>query len=572
MDIRGIRPSSKVDNLFGFSPVVARGGVESEITFNNIKYKIHLFTNVGSDNFRVIDSGTDGKVEVLVVAGGGGGGMDMGGGGGGGGVISTPYVIRPGENILLSVGAGGLGGPGGSERRSDNAGPNPGSHGFTVSGTNGQNSTFGNLTAIGGGYGGSSYFDYGPNLGIGSSGGCGGGTSGYSNGGVKAGQAGTSGQGFKGGQGGGRYYSGGGGGTGEPGVDSTGTPKGGNGVLNNILGYNLYWGGGGGGSAYSASTGGNGGIGGGGGGAVGTTYGGSGYNQGQNGGGGSPGSQTNTRGGNGGTNTGGGGGGGSHYNATNSGGDGGSGIVIVRYPLQKVTDTYPTENLKLLLDAGNTASYLGSGTTWTDLSGNENNFTILATAYNSSGVKYMDFNGSYGCAKKVNSDMIIYGPVTFVVWTRIKTSTAEWRTLFRALSSGGDHQVIIESGAYRVGMYDNDKGSGFNTDGYLQTSIPGWNTGQWNMLVWRWNPGGANYYTLSLNGSPQTIVSANTAINSRFKTGICSIGAFNNNNQNDPSNANQYWGDIAKIYGYNRVLTDSEVLQIFNNDRNRFGI
>jgi hypothetical protein len=572
MDIRKTKPSSKVEKVLGFSPIIAQGGAESTITFNNTQYKLHVFSSVGSHTFRVIDSGTIEKVEVLVVAGGGGGGMDMGGGGGGGGVISSSYLIKSGENISLSVGAGGLGGPGGSERRSDNTGPNPGAHQFTISGTNGSNSTFGNLTAIGGGYGGSSYFDYTPNSGLGAVGGCGGGTSGYSNGTTKAGREGTAGQGFRGGQGGGQYYSGGGGGAAQPGVDSTATPNGGHGVLNNILGSNLYWGGGGGGSAYSVSPGGNGGLGGGGGGAVGSTTGGSGYNQGQPGGGGVTNAQTNTRGGNGGTNTGGGGGGGSHYNVSNSGGDGGSGIVIVRYPIEKVSDIYPIENLKLLLDAGNASSYPGSGTTWTDLSGNGNNFTILATAYNGSNVKYMDFGGSYGCAKKIDSDMIINGPVTFVVWTRILTTTTNWRTLFRGLSSSGDHQVIIENGAYRIGMYDNDRGSGFNTSGYLQSSIPGWNTGQWNMLVWRWNPGGTNFYSLSINNSPQTIVSGNTSINTRFKGGICSIGAHNDGVQSNPSAASQYWGDIAKIYGYNRVLNDTEVLQIFNNDRSRFGI
>jgi len=35
-----------------------------------------------------------------------------------------------------------------------------------------------------------------------------------------------------------------------------------------------------------------------------------------------------------------------------------------------------TEGLVLALDAGNKKSYSGSGTTWTDLSGQENNGTL----------------------------------------------------------------------------------------------------------------------------------------------------------------------------------------------------
>jgi hypothetical protein len=190
---------------------------------------------------------------------------------------------------------------------------------------------FGSLTAIGGGFGGSSYRGYTPGI-AGGSGGSGGGASGYNdNAGTFSGGAGTAGQGFRGGNSTQAYYSGGGGGAGGAGADSTNQPNGGPGILNHILGTPYYWGGGGGGASYSLATGGNGGIGGGGGGALGSTTGGAGYNNGSPGGGGSPGMWANTPGGNAGTNTGGGGGGGSHYNSNNKGGDGGSGIVVVRF-------------------------------------------------------------------------------------------------------------------------------------------------------------------------------------------------------------------------------------------------
>ena len=285
-------------------------------------FTVRLFTSSG-----IFTPSFTGIVEVLVVAGGGGAGSDMGGGGGGGGVISTTsYSVTAGSPITVTVGAGGTGAPAGA-----------GGH-ATTKGTNGVNSVFGTLTAIGGGAGGTSYYTFGNSFG--NSGGSGGGGSGYNNGqtpalrigtGYGAAGAGTMGQGFRGGWGNSSYYSGGGGGAGGPGVDANAIPHGGPGILNRILDQDLYWGGGGGGAAYSVSPGGNGGIGGGGGGAIGTTTGGAGYNNGSPGGGGSPGSWANTPGGNGGQNTGGGGGGGAHYNATNQGGDGGSGIVIVRY-------------------------------------------------------------------------------------------------------------------------------------------------------------------------------------------------------------------------------------------------
>jgi hypothetical protein len=230
----------------------------------------------------------------------------------------------------------------------------------------------------------------------------------------------------------------------------------------------------------------------------------------------------------------------------------------------------PLNNLALNLDAGDKNSYPGSGTAWYDTSGTGISFTINASAYNSSGPKYMDFNGSYGCAKKTDSDFLISGNVTAVVWTRILTSTSNWRTLFRGRSSGQDHQVIVESGGYRIGMYDNTNSTGFNSSGYSQTSLPGWNTGAWNMLVWRWNDSSTPYYNLSVNGP--TIVGSNNSINARFKQGFCSIGAYNNENQSNPNDASQYWGDISQLIMYNRYITDSEVTQIYNATKTRFGL
>ena len=317
-------------------------------------YTVRVFTSSG-----IFNPAFSGTIEVLVVAGGGGGGMDMGGGGGGGGVISnTSFSVTAGTPLTVTVGAGGFGGPAGSGGyRTDGAGPQPGGHQFTVSATNGSNSVFGSLTAVGGGYGGSSYFGYTPNNGYGNAGGSGGGASGYSDGNTGRQGTGTAGQGNDGGGSTGQYYSGGGGGAAAAGSNG-GTPNGGAGVLNSILDLPLYWGGGGGGASYSSGQGGNGGIGGGGGGANGTTTGGAGYNNGSPGGGGGGGMWAQTPGGNGGQYTGGGGGGGSHYNATNKGGEGGSGIVIVRYlsSLGNSTGGSPLGQspLKFMIDMGNT--------------------------------------------------------------------------------------------------------------------------------------------------------------------------------------------------------------------------
>jgi hypothetical protein len=97
---------------------------------------ITSYTSTGSGTFSVPTGVT--AVDVLVVAGGGAGGYDEGGGGGAGGLIYRPaFPVTPQGSVSYSVGAGGT-----IPNQSEPQGQ-------------GQNSTFGALTAIGGGGGGS---------------------------------------------------------------------------------------------------------------------------------------------------------------------------------------------------------------------------------------------------------------------------------------------------------------------------------------------------------------------------------------------------------------------------------
>jgi len=247
------------------------------------------------------------SVEALVVAGGGGGnrsyvplsGPSAGGGGGGGGVIQATISLEATDYPVV-VGAGGTGQYQSGQQYNSNA-------------TNGSNSSFASLVAIGGGKGGGS--DY--IVGNGGSGGGGGLSIGFPAPPRPPGGLGTPGQGYDGGLGGQHYGSeppGGGGGAGAAGSGFTG----GNGYLSSITGTPTYYGGGGGGAPpygdfYPS---GDGGLGGGGKGA---------YRD--------PSTLTEYNGENGTPNTGGGGGGGRYPSGsyTYRGGDGGSGIVILRY-------------------------------------------------------------------------------------------------------------------------------------------------------------------------------------------------------------------------------------------------
>jgi hypothetical protein len=118
---------------------VATGGT---VTEPGNGYKYHTFTSLG--NFVVSGRG---DVECLVVAGGGGAGAPLGSGGGAGGLVHhSSFAVTIGT-YSIEVGGGGAGATG------------PGTPGVNTTGTKGGPSTFGGMTADGGGGGAPYYAD-----------------------------------------------------------------------------------------------------------------------------------------------------------------------------------------------------------------------------------------------------------------------------------------------------------------------------------------------------------------------------------------------------------------------------
>jgi len=321
--LTSVSTTSTIYAIGGGGAISATGGTIT--TAGNFKY--HVFTTSGTFTL-----GTAATISYLIVGGGGGGGDRHGAGGGAGGVLSSTWAATPGD-YTITVGAGGLRGAT-NEGGQTQYGTPPGA------GSKGGDSSISSVaTAYGGGGGGTLAGNPTDTL-IGSGGGGGGGG--------LAGIAGTAGQGFAGGSGS-NPGGGGGGGAGGAGVNAdTGTGGIGTAAYSTQLlavGY---------GTSFATSW------------TLGTsTYqttpstflqspivGGVAYIAGGGGGNGAGGSSSNGLGGAGGggrgdwddtnitggtTNTGGGGGSSRSYNSTTVGRDGGSGLVLLWYPLTIVT-------------------------------------------------------------------------------------------------------------------------------------------------------------------------------------------------------------------------------------------
>ena len=108
------------------------------------------------------------------------------------------------------------------------------------------------------------------------------------------------------------------------------------------------------------------------------------------------------------------------------------------------------DGLVLYLDAANTKSYPGSGTTWTDLSGNGNNGTLEnGVGYNSGNGGSLVFDGVDDYDYVLISSGISYSEYTFMFFCR-------W------ISSVGVSERIFGSDAFGTYTIFNPSNVGFN--------------------------------------------------------------------------------------------------------------
>ena len=207
-----------------------------------------------------------------------------------------------------------------------------------------------------------------------------------------------------------------------------------------------------------------------------------------------------------------------------------------------------TQNLAIWIDANNTSSYSGTGTSITDLSGNGRTQTLdSATQYSMlTGVKCFDCNSNAITAASIGPTLPTSG-FTYIAWARMQSSSASWRTLYR--SSPSDHAIIIETGSNRLGMYDNTAAAFFPC-GYNDVSSLADVWVQWTVTG---NSSGQTFY---INGQQVGTTVQTAAGNSHWYTG--GIGAT------------QDFGYVANMELYTAILTQEQILQNYYNQLPKF--
>lgn len=221
-----------------------------------------------------------------------------------------------------------------------------------------------------------------------------------------------------------------------------------------------------------------------------------------------------------------------------------------------------TSGLVLWLDAGDAASYPGSGTTWNDLSGNASNGTLQnGVSYSSSDSGSLVFDGTNDTVS-IPSILSSY-PFTVSMWV---TNNLGWVAGLGTLDEL--FNMSIAGQRVSMGIVNVSGWPGTITLMYGGTShwtCPGpVSTGpnDWHNITWVVHGSNNTNHQIYLDGVSQSMTNNG---GSHGGTAGWNIGSN--------SAGGEHWnGKISSTFVYNRILSSSEIVQNYNALRSRFGL
>ena len=227
-----------------------------------------------------------------------------------------------------------------------------------------------------------------------------------------------------------------------------------------------------------------------------------------------------------------------------------SGVKIIPESAASVVTT----GLQLYLDAGNASSYPGSGTAWTDLSGNNRDGTLTnGPTYSGTNGGSIVFDGSNDYVQCSGS--LTVTAATFVTWIKRNGSQGQYDGIL--FSRGANTTGMNFQVSNQLGYHWNDAGNTYNWQSGL--TIPNLT---WCMIAVSVTSTAATAYLCQTSG---TTTATNTVNHSSSNLNDIKLA------QDDAGNR-FFNGNIAIAQLYNIALSAGEISQNFEADRARFGV
>ena len=233
-----------------------------------------------------------------------------------------------------------------------------------------------------------------------------------------------------------------------------------------------------------------------------------------------------------------------------------------------------TDGLLLCLDAANTKSYIGSGTTWIDLSRSSNSGTLVnGPTFSSNNRGYITCDGTVDYISIPNTSQFKFGGGNFTVeyWFRKLNTTIGYDDIWgpntwNTGASPGTNEWTLTIGNTTVG-----NGNNFSLAVEVGTTV--YSTGESTTLLslntW--------YQLVGVREGGNLKVYLNSELNmSVSPVGFTSSSVINNIPAREIRINNSGWdrlytkADNSQLRIYNKALSATEVLQNYNATKTRF--
>jgi len=242
--------------------------------------------------------------------------------------------------------------------------------------------------------------------------------------------------------------------------------------------------------------------------------------------------------------------------------------------------TIVTNGLVLYLDAGQTASYPGAGTTWTDLSGFGNNGILTnGASFDSANGGSIFFDGTNDWVNCGTGSTLTFNngtnlnDVPFTISTWVRFNSVLGYQIVVAKSDYGANQrnfLLLLDNNSKIYFYLMNQTSFSNRIGRFYDSI---------LSVNVWYNFTATYNGSKLESGMKIYVNGikvdNGSGSSGTYTGLSNIDipfSIGTDWATFPTQGNKLSGRVATMLTYRRELSDAEVLQNYNATRSRFGL
>ena len=216
-----------------------------------------------------------------------------------------------------------------------------------------------------------------------------------------------------------------------------------------------------------------------------------------------------------------------------------------------------TNGLVLYLDAANSKSYVSGSTTWSDMSGNGNTGTLTnGPTFNSGNGGQIQF-GPTSRYVNIPSSVNVGNPNTICAFIKLSGSNSD-TVIYGPNANGQDNWLGINGNRPYVFATQTSDVNNFTLLG--TTTLDTTNT------IWY-------FITSTISGSVATLYL--NGVQENTTTRAFTIGSWGGSaaiGRRGDFDQRYLTGSVAYVMGYNRALSQQEVLQNYNSLKSRFGL